>query len=304
MITCPSRATADGVPVLAARGLALGFDGRTVVPGLDVEFARGTVTSVIGPNGCGKSTLLRGLGRLLRPQAGRVALDGVDLAGMPSRAIARRMSILPQTPHAPSGLTVGELVSRGRHPRQRWYQQFSLDDEAAVAEALAATDIADLAAVPLEDLSGGQRQRAWISMILAQETELMLLDEPTTYLDLAHQVELLELVRRLNRDMGRTVVMVLHDISLAARYSDVIIAMQDGRIVSEGPPSDVVTEELLWDVFGLRANVIAEPSEGRPHVVPLGACRIKGAAKPVLDAIGSPAAAGAGLRWSEGEESP
>lgn len=271
-------AAADGAAHLSAHGLTLGFDGREVVPNINVAFARGTVTSIIGPNGCGKSTLLRGLGRLLRPQQGHVLLEGSDVAAMPARAVARRMSILPQTPHAPSGLTVGELVARGRHPRQRWYQQFSGGDESAIVAALEATDIAGLAATPLEDLSGGQRQRAWISMILAQETELMLLDEPTTYLDLAHQVDVLELVRGLNRDTGRTVVMVLHDISLAARYSDVIIAMRDGKIVAQGPPSEVVTPELLWDVFGLRAEVIREPVEGRPHVVPLGAGGAKASA--------------------------
>lgn len=273
MTNTDGATTSAGTAHLSAHGLTLGFDGREVVPNIDVAFARGTVTSIIGPNGCGKSTLLRGLGRLLRPQKGHVLLEGSDVAAMQARAVAQRMSILPQTPHAPSGLTVGELVARGRHPRQRWYQQFSGSDEGAIAAALEATDIAGLAATPLEDLSGGQRQRAWISMILAQETELMLLDEPTTYLDLAHQVDVLELVRGLNRDTGRTVVMVLHDISLAARYSDVIIAMRDGKIVAEGPPSDVVTPELLWDVFGLRAEVIREPVEGRPHVVPLGAGR-------------------------------
>lgn len=273
MTNTDGATTSAGTAHLSAHGLTLGFDGREVVPNIDVAFARGTVTSIIGPNGCGKSTLLRGLGRLLRPQKGHVLLEGSDVAAMQARAVAQRMSILPQTPHAPIGLTVGELVARGRHPRQRWYQQFSGSDEGAIAAALEATDIAGLAATPLEDLSGGQRQRAWISMILAQETELMLLDEPTTYLDLAHQVDVLELVRGLNRDTGRTVVMVLHDISLAARYSDVIIAMRDGKIVAEGPPSDVVTPELLWDVFGLRAEVIREPVEGRPHVVPLGAGR-------------------------------
>ena len=278
----PSHLSAqvDDTAHLAAHGLSLGFEGRTVVADLNVAFARGTVTSIIGPNGCGKSTLLRGLGRLLRPQGGSVLLEGRDMGALPSRAIAQHMSILPQTPHAPSGLTVGELVARGRHPRQRWYQQFSHGDEGAILKALEATDIADLATTPLEDLSGGQRQRAWISMILAQETDLMLLDEPTTYLDLAHQVDVLELVRRLNRDTGRTIVMVLHDISLAARYSDTILAMRKGRIVADGPPSDVVTPDLLWDVFGLRADVIREPSEGRPHVVPLGAGRAEDNAVP------------------------
>ena len=261
-------------PILAAEGLSLGFDGRTVVHSLDLGFERGTVTTVIGPNGCGKSTLLRGLGRLLRPVAGRVTLDGGEIAAMAPRAVARRLSVLPQTPQAPAGLTVGELVARGRHPRQRWYQQFTGGDERAVSHALAATDISDLAGVPLEDLSGGQRQRAWISMTLAQETELLLLDEPTTYLDLAHQVEVLELVQRLNRELGRTVVMVLHDISLAARYSDRIVAMRDGRIVACGTPAEVITPKLLWDVFGLKAQVIAEPTDGRPHVVPLGGCRV------------------------------
>lgn len=278
MTDVSGAATAAGTAHLSAHDLTLGFHGREVVPGINVAFARGTVTSIIGPNGCGKSTLLRGLGRLLRPQQGRVLLEGSDVAAMQARAVAQRMSILPQTPHAPNGLTVGELVARGRHPRQRWYQQFSGSDEGAIAAALEATDIAGLAATPLEDLSGGQRQRAWISMILAQQTELMLLDEPTTYLDLAHQVDVLELVRGLNRDTGRTVVMVLHDISLAARYSDVIIAMRDGKIVAEGPPSEVVTPELLWDVFGLRAEVIREPEEGRPHVVPLGVSRHRGTA--------------------------
>ncbi|WP_430297588.1 ABC transporter ATP-binding protein [Sinomonas sp. B1-1] len=276
-----THSTSTAVPPLSAHGLTLGFDGRAVVPALDVEFTRGSVTSVIGPNGCGKSTLLRGLGRLLRPQAGSVRLDGTDMAAMRPRAVAQRLSILPQTPHAPSGLTVGELVARGRHPRQRWYQQFGRGDEAAVAHALDATDIADLAASPLEDLSGGQRQRAWISMTLAQEAELLLLDEPTTYLDLAHQVEVLELIASLNQDLGRTVVMVLHDISLAARYSDTIVAMRDGRIVAQGTPAEVVTADLLWEVFGLRAEVITEPTEGRPHVVPLGASRVKSAAGAV-----------------------
>ncbi|WP_077489938.1 ABC transporter ATP-binding protein [Sinomonas mesophila] len=268
------KSTEETTPILAAEGLSLGFDGRTVVHSLDLAFERGTVTTVIGPNGCGKSTLLRGLGRLLRPEAGRVTLDGAQIAAMPPRAVACRLSVLPQTPQAPAGLTVGELVARGRHPRQRWYQQFTGGDERAVSDALAATDISDLAGVPLEDLSGGQRQRAWISMTLAQETELLLLDEPTTYLDLAHQVEVLELVQRLNRELGRTVVMVLHDISLAARYSDRIVAMRDGRIVASGTPGEVITPRLLWDVFGLKAQVIAEPTDGRPHVVPIGGCRV------------------------------
>ncbi|WP_120520685.1 ABC transporter ATP-binding protein [Arthrobacter celericrescens] len=255
---------------LSARGLSLGYDGRTVVRDLDLEVPNARITSIIGPNGCGKSTLLKGLGRILPPIAGEVLLDGRAMTKWPSREIARRLSMLPQTPQAPSGLTVADLVSRGRHPRQKWYQQFSATDESAVGSALEATDLADLAACLLEDLSGGQRQRAWISMTIAQETGILLLDEPTTYLDLAHQLEVLELVQRLNRADGRTVVMVLHDISLAARYSDHIVAMKDGGIVAQGTPADVVTAELLEEVFGLRANVIADPLTGRPHVLPIG----------------------------------
>lgn len=255
---------------LTAQNLSLAYDGRTVVENLTLTVPDGCVTSIIGPNGCGKSTLLKGLGRLLPPAAGNVLLDGTPLGQRSTRYVATQLSLLPQTPSAPSGLTVADLVSRGRHPRQKWYQQFSRADEQVIIQALWATDIADLADRSLEDLSGGQRQRAWISMTLAQETDILLLDEPTTYLDLAHQVEVLELVRRLNREHGRTVLMVLHDISLAARYSDRIIAMHGGRIVAEGAPEEVITPDLLQDIFGLRAAVITEPTEGRPHVIPLG----------------------------------
>ena len=255
---------------LRARNLSLGYDGADIISGLSLDVPNARVTSIIGPNGCGKSTLLRGLGRLLSPRAGEVLLDGTPLREHSTRHIATRISVLPQTPTAPSGLTVADLVSRGRHPRQKWYQQFSTSDESIVESALAATDILELADTPLEDLSGGQRQRAWISMTLAQETGILLLDEPTTYLDLAHQVDVLELVRRLNREHGRTVVMVLHDISLAARYSDHIVAMKSGAIVAQGTPAEVITPERLLDVFGLEAHVVQEPTEGRPHVIPLG----------------------------------
>lgn len=255
---------------LRARNLSLGYDGPDIISGLSLDVPNARVTSIIGPNGCGKSTLLRGLGRLLSPRAGEVLLDDAPLREHSTRHIATRISVLPQTPTAPSGLTVADLVSRGRHPRQKWYQQFSTSDESIVESALAATDILELADTPLEDLSGGQRQRAWISMTLAQETGILLLDEPTTYLDLAHQVDVLELVRRLNREHGRTVVMVLHDISLAARYSDHIVAMKGGAIVAQGTPAEVITPGRLLDVFGLEAHVVQEPTEGRPHVIPLG----------------------------------
>ena len=255
---------------LRARNLSLGYDGADIISGLSLDVPNARVTSIIGPNGCGKSTLLRCLGRLHSPRAGEVLRDGTPLREHSTRHIATRISVLPQTPTAPSGLTVADLVSRGRHPRQKWYQQFSASDESIVESALAATDILELADTPLEDLSGGQRQRAWISMTLAQETGILLLDEPTTYLDLAHQVDVLELVRRLNREHGRTVVMVLHDISLAARYSDHIVAMKSGAIVAQGTPAEVITPERLLDVFGLEAHVVQEPTEGRPHVIPLG----------------------------------
>ncbi|WP_435829513.1 ABC transporter ATP-binding protein [Nocardia fusca] len=255
--------------VLRAENLALGYDGTAVVTDLTFDVPTGSVTSIIGPNGCGKSTLLRGLGRLIAPRAGRVLLDGKPIGTLPTRQVARRVSILPQSPSAPPGLTVADLVSRGRHPRQRWYEQFSVLDEATLRHVLNSTGMLDLAGARLEELSGGQRQRAWISMTLAQETDIMLLDEPTTYLDLAHQVELLELIVRMNREHNRTVLMVLHDISLAARYSDHLVAMKNGAIVTQGAPEQVVRPDVLRDVFGLAAQVVTEPTAGRPHVIPL-----------------------------------
>ncbi|MFI5716143.1 ABC transporter ATP-binding protein [Nocardia sp. NPDC051750] len=256
--------------VLRAENLTLGYGGADIVTDMTFDVPTGSVTSIIGPNGCGKSTLLRGLGRLIAPRSGRVLLDGKPIGSQPTRQVARRISILPQSPAAPPGLTVADLVSRGRHPRQRWYEQFSVLDEKSLRHALDSTGILDLAGTRLEELSGGQRQRAWISMTLAQETGIMLLDEPTTYLDLAHQVELLELIVRMNREHDRTVVMVLHDISLAARYSDHLVAMKNGAIVTQGAPERVVRPEVLQDVFGLAAQVITEPTHGRPHVIPLG----------------------------------
>ncbi|MDO2933024.1 ABC transporter ATP-binding protein [Paeniglutamicibacter sulfureus] len=255
---------------LCVEEVTLGYDGDDIVHQLSLAVPDGAVTSIIGPNGCGKSTLLRAMARLMVPRSGRVLLDGEPLHRQPTRSVATRLGMLPQNPTAPAGLTVADLVSRGRNPRQRWYQQFSVGDERVVAEALEATGIAALADVPMDELSGGQRQRAWISMVLAQETDIVLLDEPTSFLDLAHQVELLELVQRLNAEHGRTIVMVLHDISLAARYSDHMVAMRQGRIHSAGSPSEVVTERGLAEIFGLSAQVVADPVAGRPHVIPLG----------------------------------
>jgi len=258
---------------LAAEGVRLGYGDRTIVDDLDLEIVHGTITTVIGPNGCGKSTLLRALGRLLAPSRGQVLLDGRRIDRMPTKEVATVLGLLPQAPTAPEGLTVGDLVARGRHPHQAWYRQWSGDDEEAVAEALAWTGIADLAERPVDELSGGQRQRAWISMALAQGTELLLLDEPTTFLDLSHQVEVLELVTRLNTERGRTVVMVLHDLNLAARYADRLVAMKDGVIRAQGTPAEVITEPLLREVFGLNARVVPDPVAGTPMVVPIGTHR-------------------------------
>ncbi|TDD87410.1 ABC transporter ATP-binding protein [Saccharopolyspora karakumensis] len=258
---------------LRARDLKLAYGERVVVDGLDFEVAGGTITAVIGPNGCGKSTLLRALGRLLAPQRGEVLLDGKRIHTMSTKEVARVLGVLPQSPAAPEGLTVADLVARGRHPHQSWYRQWSSDDESAVAEALAMTGIGDLAERTLDELSGGQRQRAWLSMALAQGTDLLLLDEPTTYLDLSHQVDVLELVGRLHDESGRTVVMVLHDLNLAARYADRLVAMKEGAVVASGEPGEVLTEELLADVFDLRARVIPDPVAGTPMVVPIGGRR-------------------------------
>ncbi|MFD0523158.1 ABC transporter ATP-binding protein [Paractinoplanes durhamensis] len=240
-----------------------------VVDGLDLNIPHGAVTAVVGPNGCGKSTLLRALGRLLKPRAGEVLLDGHRIDRMPTREVARIIGMLPQSPVAPDGLTVADLVMRGRHPHQTWFRQWSAGDQEIVTEALEWTDMRDLADRRVEELSGGQRQRAWISMALAQGTEVLLLDEPTTYLDLAHQIDVLDLVKRLHRERGRTIVMVLHDLNLAARYADHVVAMRDGKIVAEGTPTEVFTVELLADVFGLSALVVPDPATGTPLVVPL-----------------------------------
>ncbi|MFI0779725.1 ABC transporter ATP-binding protein [Streptomyces sp. NPDC021212] len=253
---------------LAARELTLAYEDRTVVDGLDLVIPDGEVTVIVGPNACGKSTLLRALGRLLKPRGGAVLLDGTDLARIPTKKIAQSVGLLPQTPVAPDAITVADLVSRGRQPHQHWWQQWSDEDERAVGDAMERTDVTALAGRLVDELSGGQRQRVWIAMALAQETGLLLLDEPTTYLDISHQVEVLDLVRQLNHERGRTVVAVLHDLNQAARYADHLIAMKAGRIVARGRPSEVVTAELVHEVFGLESVVVPDPVTGSPLVVP------------------------------------
>jgi iron complex transport system ATP-binding protein len=255
---------------LEARDLRLCYGDTVVIDGLDLDVLDGTVSAVIGPNGCGKSTLLRALGRLMPARRGHVLLDGKRIDRTPTREVAKVLGVLPQAPTAPEGLTVADLVARGRHPHQAWYRQWSSDDEAAVAEALNWTGMSEFAERTIDELSGGQRQRVWISMALAQGTDLLLLDEPTTFLDLAHQVDVLDLVERLHTDAGRTVVMVLHDLNLAARYASRLVAMRDGRIVAQGTPADVLTEDMLREVFDLDAQVVTDPVAATPLVVPIG----------------------------------
>ncbi|MCC9173625.1 ABC transporter ATP-binding protein [Arthrobacter sp. zg-Y179] len=256
--------------LLSAEKLELGYDERKVVDSLSLTLPAGKITIIVGANACGKSTLLRGLARLLKPTAGTVYLNGKDISSVPSRQVARTLGLLPQTPTAPEGITVADLVGRGRYPHQGWFRQWTAADDDAVAAALAATDTVDLAGRSVDELSGGQRQRVWIAMALAQETDILLLDEPTTFLDVTHQIEVLDLITDLNRRAGTTVAIVLHDLNLAARYADHLVAMKDGKIAAEGAPADVVTEELVGTVFGLASRVIPDPVSGTPMVVPLG----------------------------------
>ncbi|MER5254950.1 MULTISPECIES: ABC transporter ATP-binding protein [unclassified Streptomyces] len=258
---------------LSARELTLAYEDREVVHELELTVPDGKVTVIVGPNACGKSTTLRALGRLLKPRSGAVLLDGEALTKLPTKKIAQQIGLLPQTPVAPEAITVADLVARGRQPHQHWWQQWSDEDERAVTEAMERTDVAALAERSVDELSGGQRQRVWIAMAIAQETDILLLDEPTTYLDISHQVEVLDLVRQLaartaDGERGRTVVVVLHDLNQAARYADHLVAMKSGRIVAEGAPADVVTEDLVREVFGLECVVVPDPVTGSPLVVP------------------------------------
>lgn len=253
---------------LRGSAMTLAYERRTISRELTVEIPDRSFTVVIGPNACGKSTLLRALSRLLQPSAGAVLLDGADIHRRPAREIAKTLGLLPQSSIAPDGIGVAELVSRGRYPHQGLLRQWSRQDEAVVAESMAATGVTDLADRPVAELSGGQRQRVWLAMALAQQTPLLLLDEPTTYLDIAHQIEILDLCARLHEEEGRTLVAVLHDLNQAARYATHLIAMRDGQVVATGPPQTVVTAALVEEVFGLPCRVIDDPETGTPLVVP------------------------------------
>ncbi|GIU86978.1 MAG: cobalamin/Fe3+-siderophore ABC transporter ATP-binding protein [Acidimicrobiia bacterium] len=270
---------------LVGERLRLAYDDRVVVEDLSVAIPTGRLSVIVGPNACGKSTLLRALARLLAPRHGAVLLDGDEIRRLPTREVARRLGMLPQQPVAPDGIVVADLVARGRHPHQRWFRQWSTADARAVERALVVTGTADLADRPVDELSGGQRQRVWIAMALAQDTPILLLDEPTTFLDLAHQVDVLDLLRELNVRDGRTIVCVLHDLNLACRYADHLVAMRAGAVVAEGRPGDVVTEATVEHVFGLAAKVVTDPVAGTPMVVPIG--RGPGAGAPGAQEGGS-----------------
>jgi iron complex transport system ATP-binding protein len=255
---------------LNAVDLTLGYTDTQVVSGLDVAIPPGQVTVIVGANACGKSTLLRGLARLLTPRGGAVLLDGTNVTEMASIDVAKVIGLLPQSPVAPDGITVADLVGRGRYPHQGWFRRWSAADDIAVGQALEVTATGELAERTLSSLSGGQRQRVWVAMTLAQQTEILLLDEPTTYLDINHQVELLDLLTDLNRSRGTTIVIVLHDLNLAFRYADHVIAMKSGDIVRQGPPRDIVDAGLVRDVFDLDCVVVPDPLGGAPMVVPRG----------------------------------
>jgi iron complex transport system ATP-binding protein len=259
---------------LQARSLVTGYDGRTIIDGLDIAIPDGSFTVIIGPNACGKSTLLRSLARLIKPTGGEILLDGASIAHTKTKDLARTIGLLPQTSIAPDGITVGDLVSRGRHPHQSVFKRWGDEDERAVRLALEQTGLTDLSTRIVDELSGGQRQRVWIAMALAQDTPLLLLDEPTTYLDISHQIDVLDLCTRLHRQ-GRTLIAVLHDLNQAARYATNLVAMRRGSIVAQGLPNDIVTAGLVRDVFGVDARIIPDPETDTPMIVPRA---------PVLDA--------------------
>ncbi|WP_407977197.1 ABC transporter ATP-binding protein [Brucella pseudogrignonensis] len=274
MNTLPSRDR------LHTDAVTLRYDERTISKDLSVSIPDGSFTAIIGPNACGKSTLVRALSRLITPSAGRVILDGKSITDIPAKETARRLGLLPQSSIAPDGITVADLVARGRYPHQSFLRQWSKADEDAVLAALAATRATELSGRLVDELSGGQRQRVWVAMVLAQETPILLLDEPTTFLDIAHQIELLDLLADLN-ERGRTIIAVLHDLNHACRYATHLIAIKDGAVLAEGAPADIVDAELVERVFGLPAMVIPDPVTGTPLIVPRGVMKTRASRAPV-----------------------
>lgn len=275
-------------PALTAEAVRIGYGDRIVIDGLDLAIPDGRITAIVGPNACGKSTLLRGLARLLPLSSGRVTVGDRDITRLSSRALARIVGVLPQRSIAPDGVRVADLVARGRYPHQGWFGRRSSDDDRVVAEALATTGITDLADRRVEELSGGQQQRVWVAMVLAQQTDIVLLDEPTTHLDVTHQLEVLDLLTQRNRDHGTTVIMVLHELNLAARYADHLVVMRDGCILAEGEPSAVLSEATVEAAFALRSRIVDDPVAGSPLIVPLGRFHT-GPSGPPQSPIGAPA---------------
>ncbi|MBW4537473.1 MAG: ABC transporter ATP-binding protein [Pleurocapsa minor HA4230-MV1] len=260
----------DPVNPLETQQLTLAYDGAPIIRNLSLVIPPQQITVLVGANGCGKSTLLRGLAKLLKPKSGIVYLDGKNISQLKATTVAKKLGMLTQSPVAPEGLTVRDLVAMGRYPHQSWLQQWSTEDEKKVAEALKITTIDELADRSLDSLSGGQRQRAWIAMVLAQDTDILLLDEPTTFLDLAHQVELLDLLDELQESQGKTIVMILHDLNLSCRYADYLVAIQQGKVYATGTPEQVMTEEMVREVFNLECRIIPDPLADTPMCIPLG----------------------------------
>jgi iron complex transport system ATP-binding protein len=256
--------------VLEIAGLSASYGETEILTNLDLTVPPGKITVIVGANASGKSTLLRTMSRLLAPTKGQVLLDGRSIHKTPTRELARILGLLPQSPIAPEGILVDDLVRRGRHPHHGLFSSWTRKDEEAVERALTATRTADLAERPVDELSGGQRQRVWIAMALAQQTDVLLLDEPTTFLDINHQVEILDLMVDLNRARGTTVVMVLHDLNLGARYADHLVALAEGKVYVSGPPDEVLTEDTVRTVFGLESRILTDPTSGRPIMVPIG----------------------------------
>lgn len=255
--------------VISLTDISVTFGGFHALRDIRLTLPRDKITVLAGPNGCGKSTLLRTIRRLLRPASGTVELDREDIAALPEKYLARQMSLLAQHASAPDELTVFELVKLGRYPHQQFFRQWSAEDQTAVTAAIAATDLTDMQNRRLDSLSGGQRQRVWLAMVLAQDTPIVCLDEPINHLDIAHQLQCLELVKRLNRDLGKMVVVVLHDLNLAARYADLLVLMKEGSVVAMGTPEELITEALVREVFSIDSRVVSDPVHGSPICIPI-----------------------------------